>query len=150
MLPSGRILWASHEPSLLWALRGGGGSFCAVTRFKLRAYKCSQEIYAGSIIIPRRHLSLVAKGVAEMQSRAKKGELPPEVAMDLYVVRKEQAAHMGATEDLLIVQAFDALGQHHARTELGFKWALDIPDMMNMTKTTTLKGVSQNHGKSST
>src|ERR1700761_367508 len=66
VLPSGRVLWASSEPDLLWSLRGGGGSFCVVTKLKLRAYKCSQRIWTGPIIIPRRHLKLVAGGMAAM------------------------------------------------------------------------------------
>jgi hypothetical protein len=92
---------------------------------------------------------LVAKGIAVMQGRAEKGEIPPQLSHDLYVVSKAQAAHMGATEDLLIVQAFDALGEEHGRSEDGFKWALDIPGSADMTKVTDLKGVSMMHGKSS-
>ncbi len=82
-----------------------------------------------------------------MQRRAESEEIPPQVSMDLYVVRKEQAAHMGATEDLLIVQAYDALGEEHGRSKDGFKWALDIPDAMDMTKVTNLRGTSQMHGE---
>ncbi|KIX92942.1 uncharacterized protein Z520_11418 [Fonsecaea multimorphosa CBS 102226] len=139
----GTVLWASQEPSLLWALRGAGASFCAVTKFKLRAYPCPRDIFAGPIVIPRRQLALVAKGIADMNARAE--TLAPQVSMDLYVVRKEQAAHMGATEDLLIVQAFDALGEKHGRSEGGFKWALEIPGAVDMTQVTNLRGVSEMH-----
>ncbi|KAH0834318.1 FAD binding domain-containing protein [Fonsecaea pedrosoi] len=139
----GTVLWASQDPDLLWTLRGAGASFCVVTKFKLRAYPCPQDIYAGPIIVPRRQLALVAGGIASMNARSE--TLAPQVSMDLYVVKKEQAAHMGATEDLLIVQAFDALGREHGRSEEGFKWALDVPGAMDMTRVTNLRGVSQMH-----
>ncbi|EXJ74750.1 uncharacterized protein A1O5_01445 [Cladophialophora psammophila CBS 110553] len=141
----GTVLWASHEPDLLWALRGAGASFCVVTRFKLRAYSVPQDIYAGPIIIPRRQLPLVVRGIAAMNALSET-TLAPQVSMDLYVVRKEQAAHMGATEDLFILQAFDSLGEEHGRSEEGFKWALAIPGAVDMTKVTNLRGVSQMHG----
>ncbi|OAP57207.1 hypothetical protein AYL99_07945 [Fonsecaea erecta] len=139
----GTILWASQERDLLWALRGAGASFCTVTKFKLRAYPCSQDIYAGPIIVPRRELALVVQGIAAMNERAE--TLAPQVSMDLYMVRKEQGAHMGATEDLLIVQAFDALGLEHGRSEKAFKWALEIPGAVDMTRVTNLRGVSEMH-----
>jgi hypothetical protein len=30
----GSVVWASAEPELLWALRGGGGGFCGIQPFQ--------------------------------------------------------------------------------------------------------------------
>ncbi|HSR28879.1 MAG TPA: FAD-dependent oxidoreductase, partial [Actinomycetes bacterium] len=45
----GRIVRASGEenPELLWALRGGGGSFCVVTALELALYPLGPEVFAG-------------------------------------------------------------------------------------------------------
>lgn len=114
-----------------------------VTKFKLKAYRFTQSIFAGPIIIPRRQLSAVAKGVDRMNARP----TVPQVSLDLAVLRKEAMAHVGATEDLLVVQAFDALGEEHGRSEEGFKWALEIPDAKAMTKVTNLRGVALMAGR---
>jgi FAD/FMN-containing dehydrogenase len=42
---------AENEPDLFWALRGGGGSFGAVTALELRLYPIS-EVYAGVLFFP--------------------------------------------------------------------------------------------------
>jgi FAD/FMN-containing dehydrogenase len=45
----GRIVRASSEenPELLWALRGGGGSFGVVTALELALYPLGPEVFAG-------------------------------------------------------------------------------------------------------
>ena len=41
----------THEPELFWALRGGGGSFGAVTAIEFRLYPIT-EVYAGVLFFP--------------------------------------------------------------------------------------------------
>lgn len=39
----GSVVWASAEPELLWALRGGGGSFGGMTIYFFGSVKSRQE-----------------------------------------------------------------------------------------------------------
>jgi FAD/FMN-containing dehydrogenase len=46
-----RIVDQDHEPDLFWAIRGGGGNFGVVTRFRYRLIEVP-EIYGGPLIVP--------------------------------------------------------------------------------------------------
>ncbi|KAL4778088.1 hypothetical protein BJX76DRAFT_366740 [Aspergillus varians] len=131
----GSVVWASSEPDLMWALRGGGGGFGAVAQVVLRAFKYPQNIWAGPILIPRDSLEQLADGVAQFLSKP----LDPKVTMLLYVVKKKLLATMGAEKDMLLIHAFDALGEAHGRSS--FQWALEIPGAIDQTKITNLAGV---------
>jgi FAD/FMN-containing dehydrogenase len=47
----GRIVEASEDPDLLWALRGGGGNFGAVTRLDLTLHPVG-PMYGGAVTVP--------------------------------------------------------------------------------------------------
>ena len=51
--PDGRLRRADadHEPDLLWAVRGGGGSVGVVTALEMRLYPV-RELYAGALFFP--------------------------------------------------------------------------------------------------
>ncbi|KAL4914005.1 hypothetical protein BDW62DRAFT_205053 [Aspergillus aurantiobrunneus] len=132
VLYDGSVVWASSQPDLLWALRGGGG---AVVQVVLRVFKYPQNIWAGPILIPRDRLEQLADGVAKFVSQP----VDPKVTMLLYVVKKRLLASMGAQSDMLLIHAFDALGEAHGRSS--FRWALDIPGAIDQTKMTNLTGV---------
>ena len=47
-----RVVSASVEPDLFWALRGGGGNFGVVTSFEFRLHPVGPEVYAGLVVYP--------------------------------------------------------------------------------------------------
>lgn len=47
-----RVVSASHEPDLFWAIRGGGGNFGVVTSFELALHPVGPAVYAGLIVYP--------------------------------------------------------------------------------------------------
>jgi FAD/FMN-containing dehydrogenase len=47
-----RVVSATSEPDLFWALRGGGGNFGVVTSFEFRLHPVGPEVYAGLVVYP--------------------------------------------------------------------------------------------------
>ncbi|RDW76312.1 FAD-binding oxidoreductase [Aspergillus mulundensis] len=140
----GSVVWASTEPELLWALRGGGGGFGVLVQVKLRVFRYPQDIWAGPILLPREALEQVAKGIESFLA----GPVDPKITMFLYVVTGRLLESIGSDSDMLVVHAFDANGEEHGRES--FAWALDIPGAVDQTKLKTLAGVAALQNKAGT
>lgn len=123
----GSVVWASSEPDLLWAHRGGYIGLGVVTKIKLRAYKYPQDIWGGSIIIPRTKESEVAHAISLMDHSE--------------AVESRVFALLLPMPQVFIVNAFDANGEEQGRKTFGP--LLQIEGAMDMTKTMDLAGFAQ-------
>ncbi|KIW30683.1 uncharacterized protein PV07_06403 [Cladophialophora immunda] len=136
----GSIVWASEEPDLLWALRGGGGGFGVATAFKMRVYKYPSSIFCGQIIYPPTALKDIARETAAFASRCSDAKM----ALHLYCLDMTAGTYAGKEpKPGLAIFAYDANGPEHGRSADGFKWALDIPGAVDLTKTLTFREVNR-------
>lgn len=131
---------ATEEPDLMWAIRGGGGSFGVVAEVTLRVFPdyAPKSIFTGRILYPRSQLKIVAKAVTEYSERC----TDPKMALHFYCMTmetkqaeelmglKKQQASMG-----IAIMMYDAHGEEHGRFAEGFKWAMDIEGAMVLTET---------------
>lgn len=77
---SWRRVSASENPDLLWALRGGGGNFGAVTSFTFRLHQVTPMMYGGDLSYPLAGARQLLRGFAEVIAAAP-DELYVDVAM---------------------------------------------------------------------
>lgn len=141
----GSVIWASDEPDLLWALRGGGGGFAVVTAYKMRVYRYPSSIFCGQIIYPPGSVEVVARETAAFAKRCS----DPKLALHLYCLDMTQGSMTSQEPNPgMAIFAYDARGEEHGRSEDGFKWALDIPGAVDMTHAVNFRQVNESFGES--
>jgi FAD/FMN-containing dehydrogenase len=62
-----RLVSADNEPDLFWAIRGGGGNFGAVSRFRFRLHPFDRNVLSGLIVWPMDQARDVLEFYAEWQ-----------------------------------------------------------------------------------
>jgi FAD/FMN-containing dehydrogenase len=72
VLADGRIVRAAADehPDLLWALRGGGGDFGAVTSFEFRAHRVGPMVLGGMLVHPWEHARDALRATRELMAGA--------------------------------------------------------------------------------
>lgn len=115
-----------------------------VTAFKIRAYKYTNKIYAGIVMYPRESLPQVAKKVTAFVRENN----DPKMALHFYCLN---LTHGDPLQDKpvpgIAVMVYDGHGEEHGRSEVGFKWALDIEGAVDTTSAITYRQANQLAGK---
>ncbi|KAN0076339.1 hypothetical protein V8E54_006481 [Elaphomyces granulatus] len=145
VLPDGRELWASEDPGLLWALRGGGGNFGVITEAKIKVHPFTSNICCFTIRFPDYALPAVSEAVSAFSKRPSE----PKVAMHVFLMDLEQRTLRDeAPKACLELLIYDAHGKEHAQSEEGFKWALDIDGaMVGPMSSVTLRQMNESQAK---
>lgn len=123
VLRDGRAIWASEEPELMWALRGGGGNSGVVTTLRLRAHKSPTTIFAGLLMYPPSALDTLSKRLSTWVHRYSSTK----TALHMFIFDFSAKELHGEKEPTIVALIYDACGEEHARnSDEGFKWLFDI------------------------
>ncbi|KAH7308908.1 FAD binding domain-containing protein [Stachybotrys elegans] len=130
----GSVVWASTEPALLWAIRGGGGGYGAITKIIFQLHPISRSIYYGTVIAPMSALTEVTHRISEFSTST---TVDPGVSAFMFIQREKFRAMHESNEskgdgDVLVFQLFDLNGETHGRQ--AFSWALELPGAKDFTR----------------
>jgi hypothetical protein len=115
-----------------------------VTALKLKVHKYTNAIYTGNIIIPNDALPELARAVSEFTRKTQ----DPKMAMHLFCLDLAHAALSGQQpKPGIMIVVYDANGEAHGRSADGFGWALNIPGIVDNTRTMTYVEANQQQGK---
>jgi len=112
----GSIVEAADDPELLWALRGGGGNFGAVTRFDLGLHPIG-PIYGGAVAVPLEDGSAIRRYAALMRGA------PDELLPMIVLGRDDDGGRMLYLQFAYVGDP--GTGEQFARTILGDGWPGD-------------------------
>ncbi|KAL9079663.1 MAG: hypothetical protein Q9159_007709 [Coniocarpon cinnabarinum] len=117
----------THDPQLLWALRGGGGNFGVVSTLRFRARRHPGRVFGGIVFLPEESLREVSRAVARWTNEVQDEKM----ALHFFVMdaNPDMALHGGSAVPSLVALPFDARGEVHGRSKEGFGWLFDIPGM---------------------
>ncbi|KAH8885038.1 FAD-binding domain-containing protein [Thozetella sp. PMI_491] len=138
----GSVVMASTDPDLMWALRGSGGGFGVMTKVVLQAHPYPTDIWSGMILVPKEHVEETARKAATFFAKPQH----PKVCILMYSAKKhllstvlEEKDLKLVTGDMMALHVYDACGEAHGRET--FDWALTLPNAIDCTVVTDIKGV---------
>ncbi|KAL7911414.1 FAD binding domain-containing protein [Trichoderma velutinum] len=141
----GTVVWASSEPALLWAIRGGGGGFGAITRVVFQLHPISRKLYYGTVTAPMSALPEVASRVSKFSASSEDSG----ASLFMFIEKKKFEAMHGTSgqDDVIVFQLFDPNGAAHGRQT--FSWVLDLPGAADFTREGSMLEVIGNQDRAS-
>ena len=91
-------------------------------------------------MLPHAALPRIAKAIPGFTN----SNVDSKVTMFLYVLKKQLLQSISAEQDMLVVHAFEGLGEEHGRK--AFDWVLSVPGAIDQTGLKSLRQVAELQG----
>ena len=142
---SGELVVASKSvnPELLWALRGGGGSFGVVTRLRFRLHPCG-DVFGGSAYFPIEHAEGTLRAFRDWSAQQ-----PPWSNASLMLLHVPDLPGVPAKlrgRRVLVLRAFATAGEPAARRAMAGVLAAAGPPLLEDYRQTDFAGMIARQG----